>query len=517
MNNKKEIILILDFGSQYTHLVKNKLTEFGIASVISPGDLKLESWNKENKNNYIVKGIILSGSPASVRNKSIIFDIKWLKEQHPTLGICYGHQLLAKIYGGMIKRTNSEYGKSTIRVIKNGLLLDNKFNNSAVWMSHGDTVLNLPKNFEILAYSNLNSIAAFQNIKEGLFGVQFHPEVSHTFYGTLVLKNFIFKACRIERSSPWSPSTFVPEARKQIQFLVNNSNVIAGISGGVDSLTMLALLKISITKQQLIAVYIDSGLMPDETEDEVKNFCKKYDINLVVLDESNRFFHSLRKVTSPSRKCKVIGETFINIFTELAKKHKTDIFAQGTIWSDVIESGVTKFSSQIKPHHNVGGLPKNLKIRLLEPLRELFKNQVREIAKYFHLPEKVVNKQVFPGPGFAIRVQNEVTRDKVEIVRNSTSIIESVLKRTDVSKRIWMAFSILIDSPSLGIKGDERQEYQNALVIRIVESKNSMTANFSRDAMQYLPEISRRIVNETKIGRIVYDITDKPPATIEWQ
>jgi GMP synthase (glutamine-hydrolysing) len=517
MNNIKEIILILDFGSQYTHLIKNKLTELGATSIIAPGDLKLENWSKENINDYAIKGIILSGSPSSVRNRSIVFDIKWLREKYPTLGICYGHQLLAKISGGLIKKSNSEYGKSTIRIIKNGILLDDKLNMSTVWMSHGDSVLNLPKDFEILAYSDSNSIAAFQNIKAGLFGLQFHPEVSHTFYGMLVLKNFIFKACKITRNSPWSPRAFVLEAKKQIQVFTNNSNIIAGISGGVDSLTMLALLKISVSKKRLIAVYIDSGLMPNETEIEVRNFCKKYGINLLVLDKRQRFFHSLKRVTSPSEKCKVIGKTFIDVFTELAKKHKTDIFAQGTIWSDVIESGVTKFSSQIKPHHNVGGLPKKLNIRLLEPFRELFKNQVREIAKYFRLPDDIVNKKVFPGPGFAIRVQNVVTRHKVELVRNSTRIIENVLKGTDVSKKIWMAFSILIDSPSLGIKGDERQEYRNALVIRIVESKNSMTANFSRDAMKYLPEISRRIINETGIGRVVYDITDKPPATIEWQ
>lgn len=511
---KVEIILIFDFGSQYTHLIKSRLEDVGVHSVIVPADIYYKDW-EDGK--YEIKGLILSGGAASVKTNSISFDNSWLDLKVPVLGICYGHQLLAKLKGGEVKKEKSEYGSSQISIIKKTVLFDGFRDNSIVWMSHGDTVMKLPNDYEVLASSEYAPIAAYKKKGSDLYGVQFHPEVSHTSQGDIILSNFSFKICGIKNKIRWTPAIFVEEQVFIVKSQIGEKRIIAAVSGGVDSLTMVALLRKALKKPQLIALYVDSGLMPEETENEVKLFCQKFDINLQIINESERFFKALQKVTAPDKKCKIIGKTFIEIFEELSDKYNTKFVAQGTIWSDVIESGVTKFSSQIKPHHNVGGLPDNLNIELVEPLRELFKDKVRKIAKFLNLPSQSVTKKVFPGPGFAIRVQGEVTRDKVELVRKSTKIIEEVLQNSSVGKYIWMSFAILINVPSLGIKGDKHQRYNQAIVVRVVESTNSMTANFSLRVFPYLKTISRRIVDEIGIGRVVYDITDKPPATIEWQ
>ncbi len=518
MVSKKEIILIFDFGSQYTHLIKSRLQDVGAYSVIVPADICHKDWitNIEN-NNFQVKGLILSGSAASVKTNSILFDQTWLESGTPVLGICYGHQLLAKIKGGQVKKEKSEYGSSQISIIHKNALFDGVTNNSIVWMSHGDTVMQLPKGYEILASSEYTPITAYKKIGSNLFGVQFHPEVSHTIQGDIILSNFSFKICKIKKKLKWTPKIFVDQAILSIKSRVRESKVIVAVSGGVDSLTMTALLKKALRKSQIIAIYVDSGLMPKETQSEVVLFCRKFDIKLEVVNESDRFFNALKSEIKPDKKCKIIGKTFIEIFEEIAKKYNTKIVAQGTIWSDVVESGVTKFSSQIKPHHNVGGLPNHLNVELLEPLRDLFKDKVRLVANFLNLPDEAVFKKVFPGPGFAIRVQGEVTRSKVELVRKATKIIEETLQNSPVKNDIWMSFAILINVPSLGIKGDEHQKYNKAIVVRVVESINSMTANFSLKALPYLKTISKRIVDEVGVGRVVYDITDKPPATIEWQ
>lgn len=512
----KEIILILDFGSQYTHLIKARLADIGVSSLILPGDAKVNILKKDFLNQKVI-GIILSGGAVSVYQKATPFDKRWLRMGVPILGICYGHQLIASLSGGKIRQSKPEFGKAKIKIVRKNPLLHGKFSNSIVWMSHRESVTQLPRGLEIIALSEFSPITAFFNKKRQLYGVQFHPEVSHTKFGVNMLKNFCFDICKATPGKKWSPKIFIKEISSYIKKTVGNSKVIFGLSGGVDSLTMSVLLRKILGKDQILAVYVDDGLMPSETVNEVKGFCKKRNISLLVVDESNLFFNRLKNVTDPSQKCKIIGKAFIDVFERIASKNQAKVFAQGTIWSDVIESGVTKFSSQIKPHHNVGGLPKKLKFTLLEPFRELFKDQVREIAKYLGLPEWVIRRKVFPGPGFAIRVQGETTPEKVEIVRKATKIIEDVLKEVDIFDKPWMAFAILIYVPSLGIKGDKRQEYQQAIVVRIVESKNSMTANFSRKVFPCLEKISRRITNETNIGRVVYDITDKPPATIEWQ
>lgn len=514
---KKDCLVILDFGSQYTHLIKARLLDLGVKAVIEPGDITFKMFSKNNKD-LLIKGLILSGGAQSVYDKVISFDKQWLKQQIPVLGICYGHQLLANKLGGKVDKSKPEYGREelTITSKKSKLLKDIKVK-SIVWMSHGDTVTNLPNGFLSTAKTNGSLNTVIENHLNNYYGVQFHPEVSHTEEGSKILENFALKISNVKKGSKWNPGEFIDESSKVYKKLVGNNKVIFGLSGGVDSMTMAAILRKTFTKDQLLAVYIDTGLMPDETKEEVVKFCEQLDINLKIKDCSTIFFNKLANTSNPTQKGKIIGTVFIREFEKIAKVFRAKYFAQGTIWSDVIESGVTKFSSQIKPHHNVGGLPKKMDINLIEPLRELFKDKVRELAAFMKLPKEVINKKVFPGPGFAIRVQGIVTRKKVLLVKKCTRIVEEVIYSSDISKDIWMAFAILIDVPSLGVKGDNRVENKVAIVIRIVESANSMTVNFSQKAFPYLKDISSRIVKETSIGRVVYDITNKPPATIEWQ
>lgn len=512
----KQRILILDFGSQYTHLIKARLADLGVYSVIESGDITVSEFQKTHSDTEI-KGIILSGGAQSVYDNHISFDEQWLTLRVPVLGICYGHQLLAHALGGEVKESKSEFGKESLEITGESLLWKGLTKQSIVWMSHRDTVVTLPDGFRSVASSSYTSNAAVEDSANHYYGIQFHPEVSHTENGIEVLKNFAFAICNVTQSEPWTPETFLTEISEHYTQQVGNGNIIFGLSGGVDSMTMAAVLRRMFSQEQLLAVYVDTGLMPPETQAEVERFCSSFDIPLVVQDSSDRFFEALKGVLDPTEKGMVIGRIFIEEFEKIAKTRRANFFAQGTIWSDVVESGVTKFSSRIKPHHNVGGLPERLNFILLEPFRELFKDQVRKIASYLSLPESVVHKKVFPGPGFAIRVQGEVTREKVKLVRECTSIVEGVIYHSEVNNDIWMAFAILIEVPSLGVKGDQRVENQHAIVVRIVESQNSMTVNFSQKAFPYLETISTRIVNETPIGRVVYDITNKPPATIEWQ
>lgn len=508
-------LLILDFGSQYTNLIKTALAKLGFKTDIVAGDIKFQDWVSSNGKGNLA-GLIFSGGAASVYDSRIQFDKKWLEVNVPILGICYGHQLIAS-QQGKVEKSAPEFGQSTLKILEPDILFNNVPDESTVWMSHCDGVSKLPDDYKVLASSDYSSIAAFKDRNRPIYGVQFHPEVSHTQFGNQILDNFCGKICSIEKGSPWTAKNFIETSIKELREKVGKEKIIFGLSGGVDSLTMSALFRKTFPKDQLLAVYVDSGLMPDETMREVKDFCSTQDIPLKTIGSANEFFEALDGIIDPTPKGKAIGKKFIDIFERVAKTSGAKIFAQGTIWSDVVESGVTKFSSQIKPHHNVGGLPKKLNFQLIEPLRELFKDQVREVAKELELPDWVIKRKVFPGPGFAIRVQGIVTPEKVTLVRKATKVIEEIIYSSPVKDDIWMAFAILIDVPSLGVRGDERTENEHAMVIRIVESKNSMTAQFSRKALPYLEEMSRRITNELEIGRVVYDITDKPPATIEWQ
>ncbi len=510
-----ETILILDFGSQYTHLIKTRLAEIGFLSMIEPADISIKEFQSKNKQ-CVVKGIILSGGAQSVNHSKIPVEEAWFRLNVPILGICYGHQFIAKKFGGIIEAKGKQFGKQTLTCLKSSVLFKGVEKESNIWMSHNDSVISVPDRFYTTASSD-GFCAAMESPDKQIFTVQFHPEVSHTEFGGIILENFATGICKIKKSNPWSPEEFVNQATSLYANKIKGAKILCGLSGGVDSMTMVAMLRRILQKNQLIAVYIDSGLMPKNTKSEVEDFCRAYDINLITKSSSQIFFKNLKNVIDPSEKGKIIGRVFVREFEKLCKKCGATFFAQGTIWSDVVESGVTKFSSQIKPHHNVAGLPEKLGFALIEPLRELFKDQVRELAKYLKLPDSIVHKKVFPGPGFAIRVQGEVTPEKVELVRKSTEIIENQINSSEIKNDIWMGFAILINVPSLGVKGDARVENKQAIVIRVVESKNSMTANFSEKIFPYLGKISDMIIKETGVGRVVYDVTNKPPATIEWQ
>ncbi len=504
-------ILILDFGSQYTYLIKTTYKKHGIHTEILPADVNLNNIKKQDYG-----GIILSGSASSIHKKIIKFDNRVLDIDLPILGICYGHQLIAHLYGGKVANVQQEFGKTNFRILKHDPLFSNIKEQFQVWMSHNESVIRLPKNSNHLGESTYNKFAAFK-IGNNIQALQFHPEVSHTEYGEQILMNFAIKLCNIQAGVKWTPSNFQQKYKDSFNNELKDRKFILALSGGVDSLTLAAFMRLFAHKKDFKAIYVDTGLMPDSTELEVKNFCKKYDINLKTISAKKRFLKRLRGIKDPREKGRVIGYEFISIFEEEAKKFNTNILLQGTILSDIIESGVSKFSSQIKPHHNVACIPNNTKLQIIEPFKDLFKNEIREIAKSINLDSNIINKKVFPGPGFAIRIQNEVSEDKLKIVKNATKIIEETIVSHHLSDKIWMAFAVLIEAPSLGIKGDKRIWSKYAIVIRIVESTNSMTANFSREAMSLLPEISQRIVDEVGISRVLYDISDKPPSTIEWQ
>jgi len=512
---KEEIIFILDFGSQYTHLIKSSLNKLGTKSVIEPADFSLNRINRKYKN-FIIKGLILSGGAYSVTQEKIPFDKNWLSFNIPVLGICYGHQLIAHILGGNVKATGGEYGNETVVCDIKNQLFSNIKPQSTVWMSHNDVVTNLPKGFVSIASSKNYKNTGFYSKEKSIYGLQFHPEVSHTTEGIKILRNFAFTICKIRKSETWSPKTFVKQSADIYKTKVNNKTVILGLSGGVDSSTLAVFLRSFLRKNQLNIVYIDSGFEQSHTAKEVKMLCKKFNINLIIKDSSDIFFKKLKGITDPDEKRIVIGNVFIKEFEKVASEKNADIFAQGTIWSDVIESGVSKYSSTIKPHHNVGGIPKKINFELIEPFRELFKDQVRSLAAYLKLPVSFIERPVFPGPGFAIRVEGEVTKGKIAVVRKSTEIIQEVLTTHGLNKG-FMGFAVYINAKSTGVKGDMRFTNDYAIVIRIVETLNLLTANFSKKVFPYLEEISGRIIKETGTGKVLYDITNKPPSTIDWQ
>jgi len=513
---QEEIILILDFGSQYTHLMKSNFAQLGIKSVVEPADLTLKTFGNKFPNNKI-KGLVLSGGAFSVNDKKIPFDNEWLSVNVPILGICYGHQLLAHIFGGTVKTINGEYSNETASFDTLVPLFFQTCSKSIVWMSHNDSVLKLPRDFYSIASTKNCKNAGIYNKDKKIYGLQFHPEVSHTSQGVKILGNFVLKICSMPKGTAWSPKSFLKETSGKYTRIIRNKKVIIALSGGVDSSALAATIRSFLPKKQILAIYIDSGLEKSSSKDEVKKFCKQFDIALKIKDSANSFFKELKGITDPNKKRLVVGGVFIKEFEKIAKESNAEIFAQGTIWSDVIESGVTKYSSVIKPHHNVGGLPKKINFELVEPTRELFKEQVRSLASYLKLPDSIVNKEVFPGPGFAIRVDGEVTKEKVAIVRKSTEIIKEVILKNGLDKTGVMAFAVYIDVRSSGVKGDMHFTNNYAIVVRVVETKNLLTANFSEKIFPYLDEISSRIIRETGAGKVLYDITNKPPSTIDWQ
>jgi GMP synthase (glutamine-hydrolysing) len=507
-----DTILILDFGGQYCHLIARRVREFGVYAEVVPADISAKTIQK----NTAIRGIILSGGARSVYGKDAPkFDASLFDLGVPILGICYGHQLIAHTLGGkVVEGAAGEYGLTTCDIINTTTIFKRFGRKGSVWMNHRDVVRSMPDGFVVTARTEYSPVTAFEHPGKHIYGVQFHPEVSHTAKGDVLLKNFVITVCNAKKG--WKSERIVDSLITEAGGSIGEDRAIIGLSGGIDSSVAAAIVGKAIGKQ-LTAVYVDTGMMREGETDLIREMFRESDLRLKIIKAGPRFFKALKGVTSPERKRKIIGKLFVDIFTEEAKKEHARFLVQGTIYSDRIESGGTKHASNIKSHHNVGGLPKNLKLKLYEPLRDLYKDEVRAIAKEMALPEKIASQQVFPGPGLAIRIIGEVTPARTKIVRRAGAIIEEELRNTSHWEHIWMSFAVLLPIKSVGVQGDERS-YKHPVVVRIVESRDAMTATFAKIPFEILERISTRITNEIReVNRVVYDITHKPPATMEWE
>ncbi len=507
-------IAILDFGSQYTQLIARNIRELNVYSEIFPYTVSLEKLKEFNP-----KGIILSGGPMSVYDEnSPQVKEEIFKLGVPVLGICYGMQLIAKVFGGRIEPAkNREYGKATIEILSYSDILKNVRNGSVVWMSHGDLITKVPENFEINASTENTQVAAITNKIEQIYGIQFHPEVKHTQEGKKIIGNFLFDICECKPN--WTSENFIEKAVEEIRQKVGEANAILALSGGVDS-SVAALLVSKAIGKKLYCVHVDNGLMrKDESKQVVEVFQKQTDLNLIFVDASEIFLERLKGVTDPEEKRKIIGATFIEVFEKEASKiENVEYLIQGTLYPDVIESVPVKGSSvTIKSHHNVGGLPEKMKLKLIEPFRELFKDEVREIGRRLGLPNDFIARHPFPGPGLAVRILGEVTEERLNVLREADAIFISELKRFGIYDEIWQAFSVLLPIQTVGVMGDFRT-YENVIALRAVTSTDGMTADWYKMDPEILGEISNKIIQSVKgINRVVYDVSSKPPATIEWE
>ncbi len=506
-------ILILDFGSQYTQLIARKIRELNIYCEIHP-------YNNFSFENYDeIKGIILSGSPFSVRdNKLKNFNLSEIMYKKPILGICYGAQYIAHNFGGEVLNSKTrEYGRANLKFINSkNILFKGVSKNSQVWMSHGDTITKIPNNYEIIASTENVKIASFQIKNEKIYGIQFHPEVYHTTDGKKLLKNFVIDICKI--SDNWTPKSFVDESVKNLKEKIKNEKVILGLSGGVDSTVAGILLQKAIGKN-LTCLFIDNGMLRKNEFQEVLNSYENMGLNVIGIKAEDDFLHPLKNVTDPEKKRKIIGKTFIKVFDKEANKLKNIKFlAQGTIYPDIIESiSVKGPSATIKSHHNVGGLPDFMKLKIVEPLKLLFKDEVRKIGKILKIKNKLLQRHPFPGTGLAIRILGDITKEKIKILQEADDIFINGLKENNLYDKVWQAATILLPVQSVGVMGDERT-YEKAIVLRAVSSTDGMTADFSHLPYEFLAKISNKIINKVRgINRVVYDISSKPPATIEWE
>jgi GMP synthase (glutamine-hydrolysing) len=508
-----EFILVLDFGSQYTQLIARRIRELGVFSEIQRFDFPIDEILKLKP-----KGIILSGGPSSVyEDGAPQVDEKLFELGIPVLGICYGLQLIAYKLGGVVdKFARREYGKAILRVIKDDDLFYGFNSQSVVWMSHGDALIKEPDGFEVIAWTDNSPICAIRNKDKKIYGVQFHPEVVHTERGDEILRNFVYRICGCK--GEWNAEFFIEKEIEEIRKIVGDEKVICAVSGGVDS-TVLALLLMRAIGENLIAIFIDNGLMREgEGEEVLKNF-REIGVNIHYVNASEVFLERLKGIFDPEEKRRIIGRTFIEIFEREAKKFgDVKFLAQGTLYPDVIESTSYKGpSSKIKTHHNVGGLPERMNFKLIEPFRELFKDEVRKIGKSLGLSDEILNRHPFPGPGLAVRVVGEVTKDKLEILRKADKIFIEEIKKANLYDKIWQAFAVLLPIKTVGVMGDERS-YEYVVALRAVSSQDGMTADWFRLPYDLLERVSNRIVNEVKgVNRVIYDITTKPPATIEWE
>lgn len=512
MENK---VLIIDFGSQVTQLIARRIREFSVYSEVkNPEDINIE----ELKNNK-PKAIIFSGGPNSVYEENApTIDKEIFNLSIPILGICYGQQLICHLLGGKVGASlEREFGKAKIEISTNSPLLQN-ISNKQVWMSHGDKVEKLPKNFEVIATTKNAPFAVISNEGQKIYGVQFHPEVEHSIDGREMLKNFVINIAGCKAN--WTMKNFKEEAIKEIKEIVGDKKVICGLSGGVDSSVVGALINEAIGKQ-LTCIFVDHGMLRKDEGKQVKEiFANKFDTNLIYVDAKDLFLSKLKGISDPEKKRKIIGNSFIEVFdAESAKIKDAEFLAQGTLYPDVIESShPNKGKSQtIKSHHNVGGLPENMKLKLLEPVRMLFKDEVRLLGKELGLPDYVIGRHPFPGPGLAIRVLGEITEEKIDILQKADAIYIAKIKEAGLYDKIWQAFSVLLPVKTVGVMGDART-YENVLALRAVTAIDGMTAEVYHFESEFLCSVSDKIINEVRgINRVVYDYTSKPPGTIEWE
>ncbi|WP_240503455.1 glutamine-hydrolyzing GMP synthase [Natranaerobius trueperi] len=508
----RELVVVIDFGGQYSQLIARRIREESVYCEIHPYTISVEKIQELSP-----KAIILSGGPSSVYlDESPDIDSEIFELGIPVLGICYGMQIMAKKSGGKVVRAEKrEYGKALFEVLNGNHLTEGLSGELLVWMSHGDSVEELPPGFKVMGKTDNTPVAGIFNPQKQLYGVQFHLEVLHTPKGQEMLNNFLFEIA--ELSSDWTMDSYIDETVNSIKKEVGDRNAICGLSGGIDS-TVAAVLVQQAIGDNLTCIFVNHGLLRKDEENQVLElFREKFDVKVVYVDARERFLSKLKGVTDPEQKRKIIGEEFIRVFEEEARKiGDVDFLVQGTLYTDVVESG-TETASVIKSHHNVGGLPEKMELSLIEPLNSLFKDEVRQVAKELEMPKEVVWRHPFPGPGLAIRVLGEVTEDKLSILKEADAVVADELKKVGLYHDIWQLFTVLPDIKTVGVKGDERS-YDYPIILRAVNSQDGMTADWYRFSNDVLESLSNRVVNEVEgVNRLVYDITSKPPATIEWE
>lgn len=512
MGKKNELVVVMDFGGQYSQLIARRIRECGVYCEIVPFNTTMDKLVS-----MAPKGIVFSGGPSSVYSpKAPQCDPKIFELGMPILGICYGMQLTAQTLGGKVAHAeNREYGNTRLFVDYDSTIMETVARETQVWMSHGDRIDSPPPGFVVTAHTDSTPVAAMADEERQIYGVQFHPEVVHTPEGMKILRNFLFSVCKCH--GDWNMGSFVDTAIQKIKEQVGDKRVLCGLSGGIDS-SVAAVLVHKAVGDQLTCVFVNHGfLRKGEPEQVVKTFRDGFHMHLVYADVEERFLHKIAGITDPEEKRKMIGAEFIRVFEdEAAKLGEIPYLVQGTLYPDVIESG-TATAAVIKSHHNVGGLPEDMQFSLVEPLRDLFKDEVRALARELELPEDIVWRQPFPGPGLAIRIIGEITEERLEILREADSIVYQEIKKAGLYREIWQSFAVLPAMKSVGVMGDERT-YAYTVGLRIVSSEDGMTADWVRLPYEVLEAISRRIVNEVKgVNRVVYDITSKPPSTIEWE